>query len=967
MKNKMIRLVGTGLLLFTLLAPLIPLQQASAAVTDPGGAGGGTLITSKSLVADQLYSYEAYAFMSSVQGQTCAGDWAADIGPTDASSGTWFTGSSNNWRSGHIISPDAGTQNCNNGDGWIDKALGLWGYDGNKAGFLCKVGYVQKVSSSTGLAPGCTSGGSGDGGFHAQNVNPGNVGKAIKDAAYGGKEPVLTDAMKYALYYNSFLNGCKAKQEKPWSSATSDERNGDNKYRIPVVGADGKPTDYLYSADGGHGTNVTMGANDVKGVDELSCGALESALQNNPAWAIAFGQAVLANPANLQSVGTNASGTSATNAPVDCRSDSLNWLVCPLITLGLKAATALDNFMMSQLNTDTDPIFGNSESAGGFYTAWNSFRIIATAIIVIAGLIMVASQAFGFDFLDAYTIRKTLPRLLVAIIGISLSWPIMKFVIELTNTVGFDIRNLMYAPFDKPGATISISTSILTTLGAGAALFIMGPAALTFILTALLAVIVGFLILVVRQIAIIMLVVLAPIGIAFYVLPNTQRIWKLWSENFIGLMLMFPIISALIAMGHIFAAVTVARHTGNNPADIAAQGLALVAYFLPYFLLPLAARLATGVIGTLAGFVNNRGKGAFDRLKKVRQNATATRMHDLKTGNRFHGGTDTNWRGKINRGLGATANINQAGYNPTKMRSRMQAFGTTHTMDSALEALEKNQDMRAIKDNDTILWAAMSGRGTDADVRNYLSANTRQSASEIEQNVALVRRARRSMGDEVFKTALPLAQAGTGTGYADAGDMLETIAQQAEGNRPLAQRMAFAARSMAKGSGREDLGAYGAGTMLEQLENAQSGRAVDARALTLDALRSSDSVSVVRQRDVGLRQMTNAATSRIQELHAMPIRSADQDAELGRLTAVLENLQQTGGMYAAPERVETITQANYDTSRERGTVQSVAESIPPNTYDVATGLRNRNDERAEGYREQKQTRYADPNDPNAPH
>ncbi|MEJ0072793.1 MAG: hypothetical protein WDN27_01745 [Candidatus Saccharibacteria bacterium] len=342
----------------------------------------------------------------------------------------------------------------------------------------------------------------------------------------------------------------------------------------------------------------------------------------------------LSNATNgmTQPAGSSAAGSAAataangdSNDTLECGSTALNWIICPVVQLADTAAQRLDNFIMNTLDVDVGPIFDQTTKAGsasqGYYKAWNSFRVLAIAILLIGGLIMVASQALGFEFLDAYTIRKVLPRLLIAVIGISLSWPLMRLAVNFFDTLGFDLRNLMYSPFSTFKGTLSVGTSILTTLAVPALLLAFGPAALTFLLTALLAVFVGFVILVLRQVAIIMLIILAPVAIACYILPNTQKIWKLWYDNFLGLMLMFPIISGLIAAGHIFAAVALTSDSGYSGGAAVGQALAMIAYFLPYFLLPLAARLATGIIGNLAGIVNDRHKGAFDRLKGARSNA----------------------------------------------------------------------------------------------------------------------------------------------------------------------------------------------------------------------------------------------------------------------------------------------------------------------------------------------------------
>lgn len=345
----------------------------------------------------------------------------------------------------------------------------------------------------------------------------------------------------------------------------------------------------------------------------------------------------------------------------DCGFGGWNWAVCGGMGILTSISDKLDSMIMQQLNIDTNGIFAGTNK-DAYYSAWNSFRIIATAIIVIAGLVMVASQAFGFEFLDAYTIRKTLPRLLVAIIGISLSWELLQVVIQLFNVIGFDIRNLMYAPFSAISAgaghpgTIATLGNPLTLIVAGGALFLIyGPATLTFLVTAFLAILVAFFVLVVRQIAIVVLVIMAPVAIACYILPNTQKIWKFWKDNFLGLMVMFPIISALIAAGHIMSAV--GRFGG--PFE---QFVSIVAYFAPYFLLPLAFRLATGVIGNLAGIANDRSRGAFDRLKKGRENSRLRRREEFRTGDLGNNVTNRAYNRMGINSLGRRMDVGMAGH-----------------------------------------------------------------------------------------------------------------------------------------------------------------------------------------------------------------------------------------------------------------------------------------------------------------
>lgn len=394
---------------------------------------------------------------------------------------------------------------------------------------------------------------------------------------------------------------------------------------------------------------------------------------------------------------------------VDCGSGAFNWVICPFIQLALKGVSWLDTFIMNQLNVDVGGIFDHTSTSGsdqsGYYEAWSQFRILATAILMIGGLVMVVSTALGFEFLDAYTIRKTLPRLLIAIIGISLSWPLMRLCVNFFDTVGYDLRAIMYHPFLHMKGTASVGTGILSTFVVGAGLLVYGAVALTFLLTAFMAIFVGFLILVIRQAAIIMLVILAPIAIACYILPNTQRVWKLWYDNFLGLLLLFPIISVLIAAGHIFATVTINSNQGNSPTAIIAQAVALIAYFIPYFLLPMAARMATGVIGNIAGFVNDRHKGAFDRLKGFRD-AGRQRKHQQRMDGEINKGLGGNMYRRAVRGF---TDPKSAAFNPTRRgRAQYAAFKERHEMGSSA-ALLKEHGVTEMMQDDDVRVALMSG------------------------------------------------------------------------------------------------------------------------------------------------------------------------------------------------------------------------------------------------------------------
>jgi hypothetical protein len=254
---------------------------------------------------------------------------------------------------------------------------------------------------------------------------------------------------------------------------------------------------------------------------------------------------------------------------------------------------------------------------------------------------MVLSQTMGLDFVDAYTIKKVLPRLLVAAIGVTLSWQLMEFFVTLTNLLGLGMRNLIYAPFAAAGidkVALGGGGSAVALLTTGGAIALLGPLGiLSLVATGLLAILVAFVVLVLRNIVVILLILTAPIAIVAYVLPNTQKVWAFWWDAFTKALMMFPIITAFIAAGRVFAAISTTQAENlNGVASLIASIVGFIAYFAPYFLIPLTLRFAGGALGTLGGFANDRSRGAFDRLKKFRGARSAYNLQRMQANQRFN-------------------------------------------------------------------------------------------------------------------------------------------------------------------------------------------------------------------------------------------------------------------------------------------------------------------------------------------
>jgi|GEM_PF-3661302 len=312
---------------------------------------------------------------------------------------------------------------------------------------------------------------------------------------------------------------------------------------------------------------------------------------------------------------------SNTNPPDGCAIDpaaAMRWLECPMLGWGEDATNMLDSFIQNFLFAPTEQIFSPEMKS-----AWNSFRIMGVVLVLIAGLTMVISQAMGLEIFDAYTVKKVLPRLLIAAIGISLSWPIMQFVITFFNDLGVWSHDIILFPFralqNNAGGSI-IAGGVGITASIPVAILVMGPAIFPLLGTIVLGLLIALVVLTLRQLVIIVAVLLAPLAIAAYILPGTQKLWEFWKNTFLTTLYMFPIIMAFIASGKALA--LVAAGVKNNPQ---LHVLSVVAYFAPYFLLPFAFKLAGGLMATVFSVANDKNRGAFDRLRKTRQEMLGNR------------------------------------------------------------------------------------------------------------------------------------------------------------------------------------------------------------------------------------------------------------------------------------------------------------------------------------------------------
>lgn len=488
----------------------------------------------------------------------------------------------------------------------------------------------------------------------------------------------------------------------------------------------------------------------------------------------------------------------------------MGWIMCPIISM----IDGTINFLETQIQRllEVDETKYNNE---GLRKAWTQFRNIAYIILIPIMLVMVISTALGFEAFSAYTVKKALPRMVIAIIFITLSWYICQLLIGFTNVVGTGVGGLVTQPFkadvaaacqevnsdgEVKGLTLSCifgpasSNGVLNVI-IGAATGIIAGIGLIVILwffgiTLLLAIGTAFLILLTRQIFIIALILLAPLAILAWIFPGNDKMWKLWWGTFTKLLLMFPLIMLLIAVGKVFALLIHLSADAGGDGAVLSNIFILLAYMLPFAFIPFTFKLAGGAFATVAGFVNDKEKGLFDRQKQKR----AEKWGNVKTG------TDQSIIGR-NRAVRAVGTRIGAGAgNRYGFGARGRQALDQNARLASVESVMKDPKWNGINQNDDALWAATYKNAQEAQEK---LTEKWGDADRAKRAVASVRASVGFGRPQAIAAAQQLVS--TGTGYDNMQDMVSTLARASGGNASTESALAGFANSETKKVGRHDL------------------------------------------------------------------------------------------------------------------------------------------------------------------
>ena len=351
--------------------------------------------------------------------------------------------------------------------------------------------------------------------------------------------------------------------------------------------------------------------------------------------------------ANLSSEATISSNTAATRDP-DCytATGALGWVVCPIIEgLGHFVESFYTGFIEPNLLIEPELISPDASrvSAGATYKIWSKIRTIANISFFLVLLVVVFSQVTGIG-INNYGIKKILPKLIVGVLLVNLSYIICQIAIDLSNIVGSSIGALFESVMngalsgdpvpELTGGKVAAQVGVALVVGVLAALagtaFVAvsggGWAIVMMLLSGLVSVALAFLtlwaMLCIRKALVIILVVTSPLAFVCYMLPNLKKTYDFWFKLFKGLLVAYPICSLMVYGGSMVGTILIHASAGADAGSkVGICIAAAITSIVPIFFVP---KIVTSSLGALSGIVAKAAGGfrksiggiANDRLNK---------------------------------------------------------------------------------------------------------------------------------------------------------------------------------------------------------------------------------------------------------------------------------------------------------------------------------------------------------------
>lgn len=332
-------------------------------------------------------------------------------------------------------------------------------------------------------------------------------------------------------------------------------------------------------------------------------------------------------------VATPASALSITDFGLggnSCAIETVGWVICPTMrTIARLADKGFTYINQSSLKINYD-LFGNN---GKTFKAWQVMLSIANGLFVIVFLYIIYGYLIGRNN-GTFSLKRLLPRLLIAAIAVNGSYFIGVILVDITNILGDSIWALMKniygagSPVMPLGASANplndgnLTKMTAAAVGNTAMVWVLLPPIMAVIITVAVISAATVILVIMRQAIVSTLILVSPVLIVLYLLPNTERFAGQALRLFFQLLILYPIIALLLGTGQI---VSLAAGSWDAPSvpygggtmsiipDLIAAGAAVLPLLGTWFIFKnLSAVMSTAGSKLSASIAGRRGGGGKD-------------------------------------------------------------------------------------------------------------------------------------------------------------------------------------------------------------------------------------------------------------------------------------------------------------------------------------------------------------------
>lgn len=291
------------------------------------------------------------------------------------------------------------------------------------------------------------------------------------------------------------------------------------------------------------------------------------------------------------------------------------WVICLAIDALSKITDGVYGVIESFL--PIDPITSDTNST--IHLIWEYARNLTNILFIIFLIVVVYSQLTGLG-LSNYGIKRVLPRIIIAVVLVNLSFVICQVATDTSNILGSSLRGFfesikttIIANSSHPELNVNFSEIVGSVLGGTVLTLAAGSVIVSFaggilsviatilsvLLPGLIAVIIGLITIALRQALIPLLTMISPLAFVCFLLPNTEKWFTKWKDLFIKMLVFYPAFSALFGVAQLAGWAIINSSVVNGEADALRVILGLAVQILPLFFSWSLMKMSGTILGTV--------------------------------------------------------------------------------------------------------------------------------------------------------------------------------------------------------------------------------------------------------------------------------------------------------------------------------------------------------------------------------